>query len=162
MHITYYWSMISVNRDRRMIMLEKIRGIVKNEKFCVLATSMDNNPYCSLMSYVADDDCRRLYMVTMTDSEKYRNLVSNDSVSILIDTRGSMNDLPVKALTITGRFFEIRDEKRVAEAKEKLQKRHPDLDLFFKGGLSSVFYVEVRSVLLLDGFNRSHFEVIEP
>jgi nitroimidazol reductase NimA-like FMN-containing flavoprotein (pyridoxamine 5'-phosphate oxidase superfamily) len=143
-------------------MIEKIKQIIKDEKFCVLATAMENNPYCSLMAYAVDDVCKRLYMVTMTDSEKYRNLMTNDSVSILIDTRGRMNDMPVKALTITGSFFEIRDEKRVVEAKDKLKKRHPDLEVFFKSGLSSVFYVEIRSILLLDGFNRSHFEVIEP
>lgn len=143
-------------------MIDKIRQLVKNEKLCVLATSMDNNPYCSLMSYAADDDCRKLYMVTMTDSEKYRNLKNNDAVSILIDTRGSKTDMPVKALTITGRFFEIRDEEKIVEAKDKLKKRHPALEPFFNSGPSSVFYVEIRSLLLLDGFNRSHFEVIEP
>jgi nitroimidazol reductase NimA-like FMN-containing flavoprotein (pyridoxamine 5'-phosphate oxidase superfamily) len=143
-------------------MIEKINQIIMEEKFCVLATAMENNPYCSLMAYAADDACKRLYMVTMTDSEKYRNLMSNDSVSILIDTREKINDQPVKALTITGRFSKISDEKTFDAVKEILQKQHPELNTFFNNELACLFYVEIKSVLLLDGFSRSHFEVFEP
>jgi len=46
-------------------MIDKMKKIVMDEKYCVLATAMDNKPYCSLMAYAVEDDCSKIYMVTI-------------------------------------------------------------------------------------------------
>ena len=68
-------------------MLKRMKKIVKDKDVCVLATVMDNVPHCSLMSYATDDDCREIYMMTHKQTKKYRNLLQNVKVSLLIDTR---------------------------------------------------------------------------
>jgi general stress protein 26 len=55
------------NGDEKMI--EKIKQIVMDEKYCVLATAMNNKPHCSLMAYTVGEDFKRLYMVTHKDSD---------------------------------------------------------------------------------------------
>ena len=68
-------------------MIKKMKRLVRNKDVCVLATVTKNVPHCSLMSYVADRDCREIYMMTKRGTKKYRNLSANRTVSLLIDTR---------------------------------------------------------------------------
>ena len=137
-------------------MFEKIKG----EKYCVLATAMNNRPHCSLMAYTAEEDCKRLYMVTHKDSDKYRNLQTNDYVSLLIDTRSNQLEKSKKALTVNGRFSHINDEATLYRVKKELINRHPELKVFLDNESSCVFTVEIESFLLLDGFTDSYFVTI--
>jgi general stress protein 26 len=139
-------------------MIDKMKQIVMDEKYCVLATAMNNKPHCSLMAYAVGEDCKRIYMVTQKKSEKYRNLTNNSSVSLLIDTRGNKNEKTAKALTISGLFSKIDDKKTLSEVKNRLKTRHPELEVFLNNESSCVFAVEIQSFLLLDGFTDAHFE----
>lgn len=142
-------------------MIEKMKQLVLEEKYCVLATAIDNKPYCSLMAYAVKDDCSKIYMVTKKDSEKYKNLKSNKLVSVLIDTRASTIGKPAKALTITGSYSMINDENILAIVKNKLRKRHPELGVFLNDKSSCVFEVVIETFLLLDGFTDSYYTSLE-
>ena len=96
-------------------MIEQIKQLVKDEKFCVLATISNSNPYCSLMAYISEEDCKKIYMATLRNTVKYRNLIENPMVSLLIDTRTKafedhINEM--KALTIIGQFAEVSKRSR--------------------------------------------------
>ena len=147
-----------ISGDSKMI--EKMKQILMDEKYCVLATAMNDKPHCSLMAYTVGQDCKRLYMVTHKDSDKYRNLQANESVSLLIDTRGNNKVKSVKALTVTGHFLQIDDEETLSLAKDNLKNRHPELDILLNDESSCVFSVEVESFLMLDGFTDSYFEIL--
>ena len=139
-------------------MIEQMKQIVKDDKFCVLATSSDNKPYCSLMAYAPSNDCSRIYMVTRKDSVKFGNLLKNSSVSLLIDTRKNSRDginNKTKALTVTARFCEIRDESEHEKAKNMLLEKHPDLNIFLDDPEACIFAVDISSFLLLTGFSDS-------
>ncbi len=142
-------------------MLEKMKQMVRDEKYCVLATALNNKPHCSLMAYTVDKDCKYLYMVTSRDSDKYRNLETNSSVSLLIDTRASKKGDPAKALTVTGRFSHIENEHDLSLVKKDLIERHPELAVFLNDKSSCVFSIKIESFLLLDGFTDSYFESIQ-
>ncbi|MFC1867876.1 pyridoxamine 5'-phosphate oxidase family protein [Thermodesulfobacteriota bacterium] len=144
-------------------MIEQMKQLVKDEKFCVLATVMDNKPYCSLMAYVPEKDCCKIYMATHRNTIKYRNLTQNGEVSLLIDTREQRYDNKVheiKALTIAGRFAEVKDRSLQMEAQDMLFQRHPYLGVFLEHPDSCLFAVEVYSFLLLDGLTDSFYEVV--
>ena len=86
-------------------MLEEMKALVRQNDICVLATASQNQPHCSLMAYTTDDECREIYMVTKKLTRKYRNLMENPSVSLLIDTRSEdpgSDRLKAKALTVEG------------------------------------------------------------
>ena len=137
-----------------------MKQIVMEQKYCVLATAMDNKPHCSLMAYTAGEDGKRIYMVTPKDSDKYRNLQTNDSVSLLIDTRSNKKETPAKALTITGRFSQIENTEKLSIVKENLKSRHPELEVFLNTESSCVFSIEIDSFLLLDGLTDAYFEIL--
>jgi nitroimidazol reductase NimA-like FMN-containing flavoprotein (pyridoxamine 5'-phosphate oxidase superfamily) len=145
------------------IMLEEMKAMVKERDMCVLATVSGDSPHCSLMTYVCDDECRKIYMVTQKNTQKYRNLIENPSVSLLIDSReehaGSSRQ-DAKAMTISGTFKTIENESEKKQAGNRLLERHPQLKVFFNDPDAEVFCVSVSSFLLLDGLKDAYFEKV--
>jgi len=67
---------------------------------CVLATSREGRPHCSLMAYFSDGNAEWIYMVTHRATTKYKNLLSNAQVSLLVDNR--CEGLPAERKQHTG------------------------------------------------------------
>ena len=144
-------------------MLEEMKALAKQKDICVLATVSDGNPHCSLMAYATDDDCREIYMITQKGTKKYKNLIKNPSVSLLIDTREEQVDsypLQAKALTIAGLFQEIDDEYKKRLARARLLERHPYLAGFIDQTDTELICIKAISFLVLNGLKEAHFEVV--
>jgi nitroimidazol reductase NimA-like FMN-containing flavoprotein (pyridoxamine 5'-phosphate oxidase superfamily) len=143
-------------------MLETMKALVRGKDMCVLATSANNKPHCSLMAYVTNEQCDEIYMVTDKLTRKYSNLKENPAACVLIDTRDDdtgLGRLRAKALTVTGCFQEIDQEKKDVVQKELLRK-HPHLsELIFLPG-ATVLSLKVESFLLLEGVTKSYFETL--
>jgi uncharacterized pyridoxamine 5'-phosphate oxidase family protein len=144
-------------------MLSKMKRMLKEKDICVLATVSGNQPHCSLMAYVADADGRKIYMVTLRDTKKFKNLIQNPAVSLLIDTReddaGSQRSR-AKALTVNGVFQRVEREKQ-APMQARILERHPHLQELFAKGEAEIFAVRVESFQLLEGATDSHFERVD-
>lgn len=142
--------------------LEHMRGdiqkMILENKICVMATVADGVPHCSLMSYAAEDDGHAIYMATLKDTKKYRNLIATPKVSLLIDTRDTSASGKTRALTVTGVFQAIDDENRINEIREKLIKKHPDLKKFFNDPDSRIVVIKVTALQLLDSVTDAYFE----
>ena len=142
-------------------MLAKMKSLVRNHDTCVLATASKGRPHCSLMAYAADDACGEIYMVTPRTTSKYRNLMDNPHVSLLIDTR---EEYPGKrrpeaqALTVEGEFRPIQDKEKQLSAKARLTATHPYLTDFVNHEDAEVFSVKVVSFLLLEGLSDAYYE----
>ena len=144
-------------------MIGKMKALVKRKDICVLATVSENNPHCSLMAYVTDNDCREIYMVTNRQSTKFRNLSANPSVSLLIDTREEhtgMQRPDAQALTVSGVYQEIQDETKKTRIRSKLLEKHPHIKNLMDMPDAEIFCVKVTSFLLLDGVAKAHFETL--
>lgn len=142
-------------------MLKKMKKLVRDNGFCVLATVTKNVPHCSLMSYVPDRACREIYMMTRRGTKKYHNLAANRNVSLLIDTReeGCGTDRArIKALTVSGVFTAIGDKAKKKLVRQKLLRKHPQLQPFANDPDAEVFAVKVKSFELLDGVKDAYFE----
>jgi nitroimidazol reductase NimA-like FMN-containing flavoprotein (pyridoxamine 5'-phosphate oxidase superfamily) len=142
----------------------KMKALVREKDTCVLATVHDDQPHCSLMSYVTDRDCTRLYMVTYRETKKFHNLAGNPKVSLLIDTReegDGANRGAVKALTVSGTFEPIVDPGERLEARNSLLARHPHLKVFLDDPAAEVFAVRIRTFQLLDGITDSSFVAVD-
>lgn len=145
-------------------MLDEMKALIRKKDVCVLATVSGGEPHCSLMSYVTDDDCRNFFLITHRDTKKFRNLMQNTAVSLLIDTReedvGQKRE-QVCALTVSGAFQTMENREQGTLYREKLLARHPHLKDFAKNENTEVFCVRARSFQLLRGVSESYFEVIE-
>jgi len=145
-------------------MIDKIKDLIEQKDSCVMATVSGEDPHCSLMSYVTNEDCREIYMISLRGTKKYRNMINNSSVSLLIDTReddvGRKRE-NINALTVRGTFQNIGDEAKKRRFFDKLLKRHPHLKGFADSDELEVFQVNVKSVELLEGLSNAYFEELD-
>lgn len=145
-------------------MLEKMKDLVRSQSVCVLATVSGGQPHCSLMSYAVDDGCREMYMVTFKKTKKYRNLKENPAVSLLVDTREedrAERRHRARALTVNGRFEEVRDEMKRDAVKALLIERHPHLKALADSPDADFFTVRIHSMQLLEGVEEASYATVE-
>jgi nitroimidazol reductase NimA-like FMN-containing flavoprotein (pyridoxamine 5'-phosphate oxidase superfamily) len=145
-------------------MIERMKELARESGLCVLATaSGGGTPHCSLMAYTTSDDCTEIYMTTYRNTTKFRNLMENPAVSLLIDTRADHKGsrLPeAKAMTVSGLFELLEDGIERKRVREMLLKRHPQLAVFLDHPDAELIRVKIQSFLLLEGFTDAHFEEI--
>jgi nitroimidazol reductase NimA-like FMN-containing flavoprotein (pyridoxamine 5'-phosphate oxidase superfamily) len=144
-------------------MRKDIQTLIQANKLCVLATVSEGNPHCSLMSYATDEGCHEIYMATHKNTKKYRNLIVNPAVSLLIDSRQDVGADPsaqTRALTISGTFQSNLDEKKAAMARARLFEQHAGLKNIFNDPDTEIIVVQIQAVQLLDGIIDAYFEKI--
>lgn len=141
-------------------MLERMKELLKRKDLCVLATESEGVPHCSLMSYAVSGDGREVWMLTRVETKKYRNLLANPNVSLLVDTRGDQRPRAM-ALTVSGRFELPGSPEREAGIRRRLVERHPDLADLAKDPAARVLVIRVRSFQLLDGISEAHFRDLD-
>ena len=138
-------------------MLEKIREMIRRNDLAVLATSHEDRPHCSLMAYMPDNDCSRIYLLTLKDSRKFANISRNPCVSLLIDTRNSHEPREAfKALTISGTCAP-EDSPDQESLQQELVKRHPQVRELAAKPDCVLLVVHIISFLLLDGVSNAHY-----
>ncbi len=145
-------------------MLQMMKEIVKKNDLCVLSTVSEGKPHCSLMSYVCNEEGNEIYMVTQVQSKKYKNLVKNAAVSLLIDTREEeigRHRNHIKALTVTGKFTEITDPARKESIRSQISATRPHLLNFLRDPDCEVFSIKVESFQLLHGVENPFFARLE-
>jgi nitroimidazol reductase NimA-like FMN-containing flavoprotein (pyridoxamine 5'-phosphate oxidase superfamily) len=143
---------------------EEMKQLVRGNDLCVLATVSGNTPHCSLMAYATDENCREIYMVTLRESRKFKNLIENPGVSLLIDTREehpTPNRSQASALTVSGRFQRIGDKEALDAARKRLLERHAHLKELLDHPDAEIFCIRMLSMLFLKGVNDAHFAEVE-
>jgi general stress protein 26 len=140
-----------------MEMRSDIQKIIQENKVCVMATAADGVPHCSLMSYATGHNCREIYMATLKNTKKYRNLIANPTVSLLIDTRDTDSKGNTRALTVTGVLQSV-DDKKTEDIRDVLIQKHPDLKNFFSDPEARMIVIKVTALQLLDSVTNAYFE----
>ena len=141
-------------------MKETIRALVQQRDICVLATTEADRPHCSLMAYVVDQDCRTIYLATHRDTRKYRNLVRNPNVSLLIDNRSDGVRAKTKALTVAGVCTPMENKALRSRIEGRMLTTHPHLKAFLAHPDAVIVSVRVVSYLLLDGVSEATYEAV--
>jgi hypothetical protein len=110
---------------------EYIEDVLKLNKFAVLATEGNGQPHTSLIAITPVESFRQLIFATYRNTLKYRNLVNNSKVAVLIESRdANMKGLQKSiVLTIIGHTEEIGIAENEAVYRAHL-KRHPEMESF--------------------------------
>lgn len=137
-------------------MLADMQKLIREKNVCVLATVSDGKPYCSLMAYAADEEGREIYMATLRDTRKFRNLLENAAVSILIDSREATPRTEAQALTAEGACRPIEDPIRQAAAHARLLAANPHLETLLNDPRCALVCVRITSLLLLKGLTEAY------
>lgn len=133
--------------------------IMSENNLCVLCTCSHDIPDASLMLYMCDQPCAKIYMLTLKETNKYRNIVNNRRVSLLIDTRDTVPDKTsqIEALTIEGEAVIVRDMAFAQALIDQMKKKHHSLSNLASGESVSVIEVTIQNILFLenvdDGYN---------
>jgi nitroimidazol reductase NimA-like FMN-containing flavoprotein (pyridoxamine 5'-phosphate oxidase superfamily) len=134
--------------------LDKMKNLLKTGDLCVLATCAEGNPHCSLMAYITNGAVTTVYMVTLKQTQKYRNFLQNPQASLLVDTRQEQ-PLParagIQALTVSGTFQPIAEEDEKQRIVREMAERHPQLRELLANSDAEPFAIKIHSFLLLDG-----------
>ncbi len=149
-------------KSGRRKMLDDMKAMAKAKDICVLATVTGHKPYCSLMAYVTDQACTEIYMVTHRQSQKYRNLMSNPSVSLMIDTRESNPRAKARAMTVEGVYEKVDNTEKLERIRRQLLSVHPHLKQFMSHPEAEILRIKIKSFLLLNGLTQSSFVEINP
>lgn len=133
-------------------------NMLLNNNLCVLSTCKNNLPNSSLMQYICDDRCSKMYILTLKESTKYKNIISNANVSLLIDTRDADNKgAQIKAATIYGEASILDDGDFSKKIVEQLLKKHASLVNLASDINVCAVEIIIKSVLLLEGSDRSSY-----
>ena len=114
---------------------EGLSGLIKkvftSQRFAVLATQSEGQPYSSLISFAESDNLRSLVFVTSRDTRKYSNIQANRKVAVLVDSRtNQVSDLQnAVAITAIGTIEEVAESNRDYLSGLYLSK-HPQLSDF--------------------------------
>jgi nitroimidazol reductase NimA-like FMN-containing flavoprotein (pyridoxamine 5'-phosphate oxidase superfamily) len=132
-----------------------IRDLLASQRFAVLATSGETQPYGSLVAFAETGDLKRILFVTDRGTRKYTNLSGNHQVALVIDNRSnSQTDVnTAQALTAIGTAREVPSLERETMAGIYLGK-HPYLAIFLAQPSNSLVEVNVRSYVIA-GFDRT-------
>ena len=83
-----------------------IKRVFTSQRFAVLATQFEGQPYSNLVAFAEADNLRSLLFVTSRDTRKYSNTLASKKVAILIDSRTNQaldlnNAVAITALGMT-------------------------------------------------------------
>ena len=109
----------------------QIKHVLQSQLYGVLATSYDNQPYMSLLAFVASNDIKSIYVATGRSTHKFQNVNKNEKIAFFIDTREN-NNFDVRsayALTVFGKAKAI-DKNEIKHIKQLYLSKHPQLDSF--------------------------------
>jgi nitroimidazol reductase NimA-like FMN-containing flavoprotein (pyridoxamine 5'-phosphate oxidase superfamily) len=134
-------------------MLDRVKEMLLDNSLCVLCTVSKDLPYCSLMTYILSDDLKTLYMVTDRKSRKFKNLLGNSVVSLLVDNRQKLvfpSDETVASVTFEGVLKHL-DPLETEIMRIQLVKKHEELKNILNNPDCVIFGIELKSFLLLNG-----------
>jgi nitroimidazol reductase NimA-like FMN-containing flavoprotein (pyridoxamine 5'-phosphate oxidase superfamily) len=124
---------------------DRVRALLDRERFAVLCTQGQEQPYGSVVAVAPDDSLGHVVFATGRATRKYRLLESCDRVALVLDDRDRHRDelMSVEAVTATGRAREITDPGECLAWAELLLARHPALRDFVDAPSTALFRVDV-------------------
>jgi nitroimidazol reductase NimA-like FMN-containing flavoprotein (pyridoxamine 5'-phosphate oxidase superfamily) len=135
---------------------QRLKVINRTQLHAVLATVSGGKPYTSLVAFALTPDTRYILFTTPRKTRKYRNIVKNRNVSLLIHTaiNSSKDYKNAEALTIQGKAYPVRKGRKRTELAGVLAGKHPDLESFINSADTALVIVEAEYCVHVDSFQK--------
>lgn len=126
-----------------------IRRVFTSQRFAVMATQFEGQPYSNLVAFAEADDLRTLLFVTSRDTRKYSNILSSKKVAVLVDSRTNQASDFHSALAITalGTVEEVAADNKDYLSRIYLSK-HPQLKDFLDKPSNALMKVTVTEYII--------------
>ena len=132
---------------------EELSGLIKrvfsSQRFAVLATQFEGQPYSNLVAYAEADELMSLLFVTSRNTRKYSNTLASKKVAILVDSRTNQaSDLNnAIAITALGTIEEVDADNKDYLSGIYLSK-HPQLKEFLHKPSNALMKVAVTDYII--------------
>jgi len=128
---------------------ELVGSLLASQRFAVIATASEGQPYNNLVAFAEADNLRSLLFVTGRDTKKYSNTVASKRVAVLVDDRTNQpSDLErAVAVTALGTIEEVAPDRRGRLSAIYLSK-HPQLEDFLRKPSSALMRVAVTDYIV--------------
>jgi nitroimidazol reductase NimA-like FMN-containing flavoprotein (pyridoxamine 5'-phosphate oxidase superfamily) len=135
-----------------------IKSLLVSQRFAVLATDHQEQPYLFLMAFAATADLKKIVLVTERETQKYAHLKSNRRIALLIDDRENRGADTKEAVVVSvlGEAEEV-EEGEAHRLRDLYLERHPYLDEFAQSPSCAIIQVQVSSYRVVRKFQ----EVVE-
>jgi nitroimidazol reductase NimA-like FMN-containing flavoprotein (pyridoxamine 5'-phosphate oxidase superfamily) len=126
-----------------------IKKLLASQRFAVLATQFEGQPYSNLVALAEADNLRSLLFVTSRDTRKYSNTLASKKVAVLIDSRtNKASDLNnAVAITALGTIEEVGTDKKGYLSGIYLS-RHPQLKDFLHKPSNALMRISVTEYIV--------------
>jgi uncharacterized pyridoxamine 5'-phosphate oxidase family protein len=134
--------------------LERLNTLDKDQLHAVLATESDGQPYTSMIAYALSPDKKGVIFVTPKETQKYKNILKNNRVSLLIDTRSNTEKdyMGAESLTILGSAISVRKGEKWLELAGVLTRKHPNLNEIIYSPETKLIYVRITRCIHVTRF----------
>jgi len=131
---------------------EYVQQVLLTNRFAVLATESQHQPYTSFIAITAINDFTELVFATYKNTNKYTNLTNNEKVSILFEYRNEKEN-SIREITILTAYGKANEVK--ADDSDEIQKvhllQHKEMYEFIKSKDCALFRVKVEKYQLVLG-----------
>ena len=126
-----------------------IKKLLASQRFAVLATQFEGQPYSNLVALAEADNLRSLLFVTSRDTRKYSNTLASKKVAVLIDSRTNQAlDLNnAVAITALGTIEEVGTDNKGYLSGVYLSK-HPQLKDFLHEPSNALMRISVTEYIV--------------
>jgi len=133
---------------------ERVSALDKTCPHAVLATDTAGQPYTSLIAYALTPDMQGVVFITPRATRKYRNILKNSRVSLLIDTRTNTpkDYMQAEAVTLLGNARPIRRGKTRAELADIFLKKHPTLEGIIHSRETALIFIKITRCIHVTKF----------
>jgi nitroimidazol reductase NimA-like FMN-containing flavoprotein (pyridoxamine 5'-phosphate oxidase superfamily) len=134
--------------------LDRLRLLDKTQMHAVLATDSEGQPYTSLIAYALTPDMKKVVFATPRATRKFKNILKNRLVSLLIDTRSNTERdyMDAESVTILGNAYSLRRGKKLSDLAEILKKKHPELIEFIDSPETAIVCIEISQCIHVTRF----------
>lgn len=124
---------------------DSIIDLVQSQRFMVLCTQGDTQPYGSVLAYYITENMQQAFFATPTNTRKYSLLNACNRVAMVIDNRSEyIDDINnIGAVTITGKACTIEPGLKRETLSQKLSERHPYLKSFLDSPSTALVQVDI-------------------
>jgi len=139
------------NREKQAV--NQVKDLFESQTLAVLSTQKNDQPYASLVAFVASPDLAHIIFLTPNTTRKYENLRDNPKVAILVNN--SMNQAAdiytAVSVTATGIAATV-DGYEKEQFLEIYLEKHPHLKPFSSAPTTSLVCVCVDRYFMVNQF----------
>jgi len=133
---------------------DRMRYLNKTERHAVLATASKGKPYTSIVAFALTEDMKGILFATPKDTRKYRNILKNSHVSLLIDNRDNTDRayMGAESVSVLGTAKPVRRGKKWIDLSRVFIMKHPALKEFVHALSTGLILVEATRCIHVSQF----------